>query len=47
VKCSAWEFDESNFVRERHYEDDLERLKFEDGDTILDVKSYFVIDDYI
>jgi hypothetical protein len=38
VKCIAWNFDVSNFVIDK----DLEKLRFENGDIIPDVESYFV-----
>jgi hypothetical protein len=37
VKCIAWNFYESNIV-----DDDLKMLRFENGDTIPDVESYFL-----
>jgi hypothetical protein len=42
VKCIAWNFDGSNFVSWRDKKEDLERLRFENGDIITDVDSYFV-----
>jgi hypothetical protein len=33
-------------VSDEDKDDDLRKLRFEDEDTILDVESYFVIDDY-
>jgi hypothetical protein len=41
VKCIAWNFDGSNFVSDEDEADDLKKLRFENGDTIPDVKSYF------
>jgi hypothetical protein len=41
VKCIAWNFDGSNFVSKKDKKDDLKRLKFENGDTIPHVESYF------
>jgi hypothetical protein len=41
VKCIAWNFDGSNFVSERDKNEDFRKLRFENGDTILDMKSYF------
>jgi hypothetical protein len=38
VKCIAWNFDGSNFVK---WKKDLEKLRFENGDTIPNVESYF------
>jgi hypothetical protein len=39
VKCIAWNFDGSNFVSDE--DEALKKLRFENGDTIPDVKSYF------
>jgi hypothetical protein len=39
VKCIAWNFDRSNFVNKK---EDLKKLKFENGDIIPDVESYFI-----
>jgi hypothetical protein len=44
VKCIAWNFNGSNFV-ELDRDSDLKKLKFENGDTIPNVRSYFVSDD--
>jgi hypothetical protein len=41
VKCISYNFDGSNTGDE--YED-LERLRFENGDIIPNVKSYFFVD---
>jgi hypothetical protein len=41
VKCIAYNFDGSNFVGYYDRNDDLKKLRFENGDIILDVKSYF------
>jgi hypothetical protein len=41
VKCIAWNFDGSNFVSKGDKKEDLERLRFENGDVIPDVESYF------
>jgi hypothetical protein len=41
VKCIAWNFDGSNFVRWDDKDEDLKKLRFENGDTIPDVESYF------
>jgi hypothetical protein len=38
VKCIAWNFDGSNFVSKNK---DLNKLKFENGDIIPNVESYF------
>jgi hypothetical protein len=38
VKCIAWNFDGSNFV---FYDEYLKNLRFENGDIIPDVESYF------
>jgi hypothetical protein len=42
VKCIAWNFDGSNIVNVEDKKDDLKRLRFENGDAIPDVESYFV-----
>jgi hypothetical protein len=41
VKCITWNFDGFNIVRFGDKEEDLERLRFENGDVIPDVESYF------
>jgi hypothetical protein len=41
VKCIAWNFDGSNFVTNEDEKEDLKRLRFENGDIITDVESYF------
>jgi hypothetical protein len=41
VKCIAWNFDGSNFVSDENKKENLNLLKFENGDIIPDVKSYF------
>jgi hypothetical protein len=41
VKCIAWNFDGSNFVGFYDKKEDLNKLRFENGDTIPDVESYF------
>jgi hypothetical protein len=41
MKCIAWDFDGSKFVSADDEWDDLERLQFENGDIIPDVRSYF------
>jgi hypothetical protein len=41
VKCIAWNFDGSNFVSEEDKDDTLKKLRFENGDTIPNVESYF------
>jgi hypothetical protein len=43
VKCIAWNFDGSNFVSEEDEDEDLKKLRFENGDTIPDVKNCFNI----
>jgi hypothetical protein len=45
VKCIAWNFDNSNFVASWNKDEDLKKLRFENGDTIPDVESYFVNDE--
>jgi hypothetical protein len=42
VKCIAWNFDGSNFLSEEDEKEDLKLLRFENGDIIPDVESYFV-----
>jgi hypothetical protein len=42
MKCIAWNFNGSNFVIIVDRKEDLKRLKFENGDIIPDVGSYFV-----
>jgi hypothetical protein len=42
VKCIAWNFDGSNFVSKK---EDLKRLRFENGNVIPDVESYFINDE--
>jgi hypothetical protein len=42
VKCIAWNFDGSNFVSHENKKEDLKRLRFENGDVIPDVESYFI-----
>jgi hypothetical protein len=39
VRCIAWNFDGSNFVEGW---EDLEKLRFENGDVIPDPENYFV-----
>jgi hypothetical protein len=41
VKCIAWNFDGSNFVKNKNKKKDLEKLIFENGDIIPNVGSYF------
>jgi hypothetical protein len=41
VKCIAWNFDGSNFVFLFDDHKDLKELRFESGDIIPDVESYF------
>jgi hypothetical protein len=43
VKCIAWNFDGSNFVSDEDKEKKLKRLRFENGDVIPDMESYFVL----
>jgi hypothetical protein len=45
VKCIAWNFDGSNFINNEDEDEDLKRLKFENGDVIPDVESYFYLDE--
>jgi hypothetical protein len=44
VNCIAWNFNGSNFVSWNDKNDDLKRLRFENGDIILNVESYFIND---
>jgi hypothetical protein len=37
----AWNFDGSNFINSFHHNDEWERLRFENGDIIPNVESYF------
>jgi hypothetical protein len=41
VKCIAWNFDGSNFVSIEDKKKDLKKLRFENGDNIPKVESYF------
>jgi hypothetical protein len=41
VKCIAWNFDGSNFVSNKDEKEDLKKLRFENGDVIPNVESYF------
>jgi hypothetical protein len=41
VKCIAWNLDGSNFVSKEDKKEDLKRLRFENGDIIPDMESYF------
>jgi hypothetical protein len=41
VKCIAWNFYGSNFVRSGDKKKDLKKLRFENGDVIPNVKNYF------
>jgi hypothetical protein len=41
VKCIAWDFDGSNIVGDDDKNDDLKKLRFENGDIIPNVESYF------
>jgi hypothetical protein len=45
LKCIAWNFNGSNFVSDEDEADDLKRLRFENGDVIPDVESYFCLDE--
>jgi hypothetical protein len=42
VKCIAWNFDGSNIVEDDDKKEDLNRLRFENGDIIPNVESYFI-----
>jgi hypothetical protein len=42
VKCIAWNFDGSNIVDWlREKKEDLKKLRYENGDIILNLESYF------
>jgi hypothetical protein len=41
VKCIAWNFDGSNIVEHDDKDEDLKKLRFENGDIIPNVESYF------
>jgi hypothetical protein len=43
VKCIAWNFDGSNVVEEDDKKEDLNRLRFENGDIIPNIESYFYL----
>jgi hypothetical protein len=45
VKCIAWNFDGSNFVSNGDTKEELNILRFENGDAIPDVESYFIDDE--
>jgi hypothetical protein len=45
VKCIAWDFDGSNFVRSKDKDKKLKRLRFENRRKIPNVESYFVTND--
>jgi hypothetical protein len=47
VKCIAWNFNGSNFVGMWDEDDDLKRLRFENGDTIPNVERYFVRNEFL
>jgi hypothetical protein len=42
VKCIAWNFDGSNFMKRNDKDEDLKKLRFGNGDTIPNVESYFI-----
>jgi hypothetical protein len=46
VKCIAWNFDGSNFVGRCDKNEDLNKLKFENGNIIPNVESYFYLNDW-
>jgi hypothetical protein len=43
VKCIAWNFDGSNAVDFEDKDEDLNQLRFENGDIIPNVRSYFYL----
>jgi hypothetical protein len=44
VKCIDWNFDGSNIVRDDDRNEDLNQLRFENGDIIPNIESYFYLD---
>jgi hypothetical protein len=42
-KCIAWNFDGSNIVEDNDEKKNLNRLKFENGNIIPNVRSYFYL----
>jgi hypothetical protein len=42
VKCIAWNFDGSNIVGYDDKKEDLNELRFKNGDIIPNMESYFV-----
>jgi hypothetical protein len=42
LKCITWNFDGSNFVSDRDKDEDLKMLRFENGDVIPNIESYFI-----
>jgi hypothetical protein len=42
VKCIAWNFNGSKFVRWNDEDENLKKLRFENGDTIPNVENYFI-----
>jgi hypothetical protein len=43
AKCIAWNFDGSNIVEDYDNSKDLNKLRFENGDTVPNVESYFCL----
>jgi hypothetical protein len=43
MKCIAWNFDGSNFVGDDDRDENLNRLRFENGDIIPNLESYFYL----
>jgi hypothetical protein len=41
VKCIACNFDGSNFITNKDKDEDLKKLRFENGDTIPNIEGYF------
>jgi hypothetical protein len=41
VKCIAYNFDGSNILENYNNNEDLNKLRFENGDIIPNVRSYF------
>jgi hypothetical protein len=46
VKCIVWNFDGLNFITDKDKAEDLKKLRFENGDIIQNIESYFAIDDF-
>jgi hypothetical protein len=42
IRIIAWNFDGSNFVGYVDKDEDMKVLRFENGDIVLNVESYFI-----